>query len=130
MINYFKCIDDYDNAIGIFHATSPKNAADQALTRLIQLNKLQPNTSMNFKIIEYIQCVAKGEYHFKGTRTKLENKISLRIADSQDIVTIDNVSTVIELPKLKYDENGRIIVNADTTYDINIMECGYVLLEL
>ena len=130
MIDYFKCVDDFNNIIGIFKATSPKNAADLALTKLIQTNKLQPNTSMNFTIVEYIKCNTKSKYYFKGTRTELENKISVKISGSDDVMIVDNVSATIELPKFEYDEDNCIVIDINTVQNIDIIKCKNVSLKL
>lgn len=130
MINYFKCFDDCDDIIGTFHGTSPKHVANQALTKLIEVKKLQPNGSVNFKIIEYAQNIPIGKYFFKGTRTELQNKISLCITGTEDKIIIDHISTVVELPQINYDDDGNIIIDVDTDSVIDMTTCDSVLLKI
>jgi hypothetical protein len=78
---YFKCISDKE-CHGRFSGLKPKQAANKAFSSILRMNgggDSNLNKKIKFHIVECTRGSKQKTFYYEGTRTKLDNPISVNI---------------------------------------------------
>ena len=134
MVLYYNCHKANGISVGTFSGLFAGDAAVKGFIKIMKMDKLSSDTSVNFTI----KCnddSDKNHYYYTGTRVHAQNIVELKIVHIDKVFIIDHIEIVRDYDNWDYDDwyydgLGFSVVNKDTNIDLDIINFSHIVLEL